>query len=221
MAVRRRYAVLSSFFNFLKDMGSVEANPARQLPLPKLKRPVPVFLSEEMSRKLVAAADRPWTEALIVLLLTTGVRKSEAAAITLDDLDLDGRLLLVRGKGDKERVVPLADEAVAALRGYLAHRVPSESRRLFVSARGGHPVHNRTIARMVQTVIGKAGLTGKGISTHKFRHTFATQLIRRGVDVRTVQELLGHSSLQTTAKYLHSDMRTKALAVGKLADILK
>jgi integrase/recombinase XerD len=219
-AVRRQYAVLSSFFSFLKDMSCVEANPARQLPLPKLSRPVPVFLSEEMSRKLVAAADRPWTKALIVLLLTTGIRRSEAAAITLDDLDLDRRLLLVRGKGDKERVVPLADEAVAALRGYLAHRVPSESRRLFVSARGGHPVHNRTIARMVQMVIGKAGLTGKGISTHKFRHTFATQLIRRGVDVRTVQELLGHSSLQTTAKYLHSDMRTKTAAVEKLADIL-
>ena len=74
---------------------------------------------------------------------------------------------------------------------------------------------------MVQTVIGKAGLTGKGISTHKFRHTFATQLIRRGVDVRTVQELLGHSSLQTTAKYLHSDMRMKTAAVEKLADILR
>ena len=221
MAVRRRYAVLSSFFNFLRDLGHVDANPATRLPLPKLNRPVPVFLSEEMSRKLVAAADRPWTKALIVLLLTTGIRRSEAAAITLDDLDLEKGLLLVRGKGDMERVVPLADEAVAALRAYLAHRVPTESRGLFVSARGGHPVHHRTIARMIRSVIRKAELQGRGISPHKFRHTFATQLIRRGVDVRTVQELLGHSSLQTTAKYLHSDMRTKALAVGKLADILR
>jgi integrase/recombinase XerD len=129
--------------------------------------------------------------------------------------------LLIRGKGDKERVVPLADEAAHAIRSYLTQRVPTSSRRLFVSARGGHPVHHRTIARMIRSVVRKAELQGRGISPHKFRHTFATQLIRRGVDVRTVQELLGHSSLQTTAKYLHSDMRTKTAAVEKLADILR
>ena len=221
MAVRRRYAVLSSFFSLLRDLGHVEANRARQLPLPKLNRPVPIGLSEEASRKLVAAADRPWTKALVVLLLMTGIRRSEAAAITLGDLDLDKRLLLIRGRGNKERVAPLADEAVDALREYLAHRVPTESRWLFVSARGGHPIHHRTIARMIRSVIRKAELQGRGISPHRFRHTFATQLIRRGVDVRTVQELLGHSSLQTTAKYLHSDMRTKMAAVQKLADILR
>ena len=221
MAVRRRYAVLSSFFSFLRDLGHVGSNPARELPLPKISRPVPVFLSEEMSRKLVAAADRPWTKALVVLLLTTGIRRSEAAAITLDDLDLEKGLLLIRGKGDMERIVPLADEAAHAIRIYLSQRVPTSSQRLFVSARGGHPIHHRTIARMIRSVIRKAELQGRGISPHKFRHTFATQLIRRGVDVRTVQELLGHSSLQTTAKHLHSDMRTKMLAVDKLADILR
>jgi site-specific recombinase XerD len=111
--------------------------------------------------------------------------------------------------------------AVEAIKLYLAHRVPTTSRRLFVSARGGHPIHNRAIAKMVRSVIRKAGLQGRGISAHKLRHTFATQLIRRGVDVRTVQELLGHSDLQTTAKYLHSDMRAKMVAVEKLAGILR
>lgn len=219
--IRRRYAVVSSLFNFLQDMGYVGSNPARRLPLPKLNQTVPVCLSEQASRSLVAAADRPWTMALVVLLLTTGIRRSEAATITLDDLDLDRRLLLVRGKGDKERVLPLADETVEAIKLYMARRVSTTSRHLFVSARGGHPIHNRAIARMVRSVIRKAGLQGRGISAHKLRHTFATQLILRGVDVRTVQELLGHSDLQTTAKYLHSDMRAKMVAVGKLAGILR
>ena len=100
--------MLSSFFSFLRDLGHVGSSPAGKLSLPKISRPVLVVLSEEMSRKLVAAADRPWTKALIVLLLATGIRRSEAAAITVDDLDLEKGLLLVRGKGDRERVVPLA-----------------------------------------------------------------------------------------------------------------
>ena len=100
--------MLSSFFSFLRGLGHVGSSPAGKLSLPKMSRPVPVVLSEEMSRRLVAAADRPWTKALIVLLPATGIRRSEAAAITVDDLDLEKGLLLVRGKGDRERVVPLA-----------------------------------------------------------------------------------------------------------------
>jgi len=220
LTLRRKYACISSFFGFLQDMGYAHSNPARRLPLPRVSEYVPVFLSEEMAQQLIAAADTPWTKVMVVLLLSTGIRRSEAVGITLDDLDLDERQLLIRGKGDKERVVPLTDQIVETIQAYLPHRTKTEDRHLFVSAWKGQPIHGRCINRMLQIVIQKAGLAGQGITPHKLRHTFATHLIRNGVDIRTVQELMGHSELETTAKYLHSDTRTKQVAVGKLNGLL-
>jgi len=219
LTLRRKYACLSSFFGFLQDMGYAQTNPARRLPLPKVAQPVPVCLSEEMAQKLVAAADSPWSKALVVLLLSTGIRRSEAVGVTLDDLDLENRQLLIHGKGGKERMVPLTEQVVEAIEAYLSHRVETQSRHLFVSTYGGHSLAGRVVNRMLNNVIRKAGLEGQGITPHKLRHTFATHLIRNGVDVRTVQELLGHADLQTTARYLHSDTRTKQAAVGKLAGL--
>ncbi len=220
LTLRRKYACLSSFYGFLQDMGYLQGNPARRLPLPRVSETVPVFLSEEMAQQLIAAADTPWTKCAVVLLLSTGIRRSEAVTITLDDLNLEERQLLIRGKGDKERVVPLTDQAVEAIQAYLPYRTKTQSRHLFVSAWKGQPIHGRCINRMLKIVIQKAGLAGQGITPHKLRHTFATHLIRNGVDIRTVQELMGHSELETTAKYLHSDTRTKQAAVGRLNGLL-
>jgi site-specific recombinase XerD len=220
LTLRRKYACISSFFGFLQDMGYAHTNPARRLPLPRVSEYVPVFLSEEMAQQLIAAADTPWTKCAVVLLLSTGIRRSEAVGITLDDLNLEKRQLLIRGKGDKERVVPLTDQSVEAIQAYLPHRTKTQSRHLFVSAWKGHPIHGRCINRMLKIVIEKGGLQGQGITPHKLRHTFATHLIRNGVDIRTVQELMGHSELETTAKYLHSDTRTKQSAVEKLNGLL-
>jgi len=219
--LRCKYACISSFFGFLQDTGHALGNPARRLPLPKVTHPVPVFLTEEMAQRLIAAADSPWTKAAVVLLLSTGIPRLEAVAITLDDLDLEKRQLLTRGKGGKERVVPPTEQAVEAIQAYLPYRTKTQSRHLFVSAWKGHPIHGRCINRMLKLVIRKAGLEGKGITPHKLRHTFATHLIRNGVDTRSVQELLGHSELETTARYLHSDTRTKQAAVGRLTALLE
>lgn len=220
LTLRRKYACISSFFGFLQDMGYAINNPARRLPLPKVSQPVPVCLTEEMAQQLIAAADKPWYRALIVLLLSTGIRRSEAVAITLDDINLDNRQLLIRGKGDKQRVMPLTDQAVEAIHAYLPHRTKTHCRHLFVSAYDGHPIQGRVVNAMLATTVRKAGLEGQGITPHKLRHTFATHLIRNAVDIRTVQELLGHADLETTAKYLHSDTRTKQSAVGKLNGLL-
>jgi len=220
LTVRRKYGCLSSFFGFLQDMGLARANPARRLPLPRISQAVPVCLSEIMAQRLVEAADTPRLKALVILLLSTGIRRSEAVGITLDDLDLENRQLLIRGKGNKERVVPLTEEAVEAVRHYLQDRKPTQSRHLFVSTNGGHSVHGRVLNKWLDRVLQKASLANQGITPHKLRHTFATHLIRNGVDIRTVQELLGHSDLETTAKYLHSDTRTKQAAVLKLSGLL-
>ena len=122
LTVRRKYACLSSFFGFLQDMDHLRTNPARRLPLPKISETVPIFLSPEQSQRLVEAASKPWSKALVVLLLSTGIRRSEAVAITLDDLDLGNQQLLVNGKGSKQRVVPLNESAIEAVREYLPHR---------------------------------------------------------------------------------------------------
>jgi site-specific recombinase XerD len=233
LTLRRKYACLASLFGFLQDMGYAQGNPARRLPLPRVSQPVPVFLSEEMAQQLIAAADKPWSKAMVILLLSTGIRRSEAVAITLDDLDLEKQQVLIRGKGGKERVVPLTDQAVEAIQAYLPHRsatlqhaarektkASTDTRHLFISAQGGHPLHGRAVNRTLAAILRKAGLAHHGITPHKLRHTFATHLIRNGADVRTVQELLGHADIQTTARYLHSDTRTKRSAVGKLNALL-
>jgi site-specific recombinase XerD len=219
LTVRRKLWVLSSFFGFLQDMGHVSGNPARRLPLPRLEQQVPVTLTEADAQRLLEAAQRPWHKCLVVLLLSTGMRRSEIAQISLEDVDLENRQLLVHGKGAKERVVPLADQAASAIEQYLPHRVQTQSHRLFVS-QFGEPISGRAISRMLARTLAKAGLSGRGITPHKLRHTFATHLIRSGADIRTVQELLGHADIGTTARYLHSDVRTKLAAVEKLEGML-
>jgi site-specific recombinase XerD len=180
---------------------------------------VPVTLSEEQAQQLLAAAELPWHRCLVVLLLATGIRRSEAVQISLEDMDLTNRQLLVHGKGAKQRIVPLTRQAVAAIQQYLPHRPNTQSRRLFVNSRG-QPIRGHVINAALDEMLEKAGLAGQGITPHKLRHTFATQLIHKGVDVRTVQELLGHADLGTTARYLHSDVRTKLAAVGRLTGLL-
>ncbi len=219
LTVRRKLACLSSFFGFLQDMGYLQGNPARGLPLPKVEQLVPVTLSREDAHRLIAAADKPWHRCLVILLLTTGIRRSEAAQITLEDIDLDNGQFLVHGKGAKKRTVPLTPESMEAIRHYLQHRRKTDSHRLFVS-QTGKPIHGRAINRMLNRLLAKAGLAGKGITPHKLRHTFATTLIQNGVDIKTVQELLGHSDIQTTARYLHSDTRTKQQAVERIRRLL-
>jgi len=202
LTVRRKLAALASFYGFLHHL--------------------PTCLSEEQARRLLEAAHTPWHRAMLALLLFARLRRSEVAAITLNDLDLENGQLLVRGKGAKQRIVPLTPLVIQAIRQCLVCRPRTESNHLFVSRTGGRPIAGRVVNRMLARVLKEAkldeeGLAGQGVTPHKLRHTFATHLIRNGVDVRTVQELLGHADLQTTARYLHSDTRAKQAAVGKLA----
>jgi site-specific recombinase XerD len=177
----------------------------------------PTCLTAEQAGALLEVAHTPWHRAMIALLLFAGLRRSEVTAITLDDLDMENGQLLVRGKGAKQRVVPLTPLVIEAIREYLQCRPQTESDHLFVSRVGGHPIAGRVANRMLNRVLEEAGLDKQGITPHRLRHAFASHLIRTGADVRTVQELLGHADLHTTARYLHSDTRTKQAAVGRLA----
>jgi site-specific recombinase XerD len=220
LTIRRKYGCLSSFFSFLQDMGSCHGNPARNLPLPKVSKNLPVVLSTEQVQALLAAAQDPGHRLLVLLLLSTGLRRSEAAAITLDQVDLEHRQLRVRGKGNKERMVPLTASVVEAIEQHLASREPTSCNHLFISSVTGESLTGGGVYKVIRPLLKRAGLDGQGITPHKLRHTFATHLVRNGVDVKTVQELLGHSDLGTTAKYLHSDGQAKQAAVARLNGLL-
>jgi len=217
--VRRKIACLSSFYGYLMDMGHVHHNPAHRVPLPRVAQKVPTTLDEDEAHALAQAAPTPWLKCAITLLLSTGLRRAELVSITLDDLDLENAQLVVQGKGAKQRVVPLTEASIEAIQHYLAARPETGSDHLLVS-QWGEPLHPRAVNRKLQVALKRAGLSDKGVTPHQLRHTFATHLIRNGVDVRTVQELLGHSDLATTAKYLHSDTRTKRAAVTTLDGLL-
>ena len=162
LTIRRKLACLSSFFGFLSDMGLITGNPARRLPLPKTVQPVPVCLTEEQAQRLLEAAHTPWHRALIAVLLFTGLRRSEAVAITLEDLDLEKGQLLVHGKGSKDRVVPLTPLVVQAIGEYLACRPQTQSHRLFLSRIGGNPIAGRVVNRMLVRVLGEEKRLGEG-----------------------------------------------------------
>jgi len=230
--VCRKITVLSVFFGFLMDLGELDSNPARRIPLPKPASRIPTAISEEEAQKLIQAAVSPFERAMLLLMLTAGLRRSEVGAIRLEDVNLENQALLVRGKGAKQRMVPLMPQTAEAIRSYLAARPEVEQPHatsrsneaaalrgtsLFLSPQGRR-LANDYLNRTLRRILARAGLA-KRITPHMLRHTFATHLVRNGVDVRTVQELLGHADLETTANYLHSDTRAKQTAVSLIATL--
>jgi len=215
--VCRKITVLSVFFGFLMDLGELGTNPARRIPLPKPAGRIPNAISEDEARQLIGAAESPFERAMLLLMLTAGLRRSEVGAIRLEDVKLDHGLLLVRGKGAKQRMVPLMPQTAQAIRDYLAVRPEADQPCLFLSPQSQR-LANDFLNRTLRRILARAGLA-KRITPHMLRHTFATHLVRNGVDVRTVQELLGHADLETTANYLHSDTRAKETAVGLIASL--
>ena len=213
----RRLSALRQFYGFLHGEGLRADNPTTVLDAPKRGRPLPKILSEaEVDRLFQAVARREGPEAirlacLVELLYGAGLRVSELVGLPYPPTEGDPRLLLVRGKGDKERVVPLHDAAIAALRAYQearAHFLPKgakTSRWLFPSrSREGH----LTRARFHQLLDGlaiDAGIDPARISPHVLRHAFATHLLAGGADLRAVQRMLGHADIATTQIYTHVD----------------
>jgi len=215
--VCRKVSVLSSFFSFLVDLGELDSNPARRIPLPKPASRIPNAISEDDAQQLIAAAGSPFERAMLLLMLTAGLRRSEVGAIRLEDVNLQNQTLLVRGKGAKQRMVPLMPQTAQATQDYLAVRPEVNQPYLFLSPKGQR-LANDFLNRALRRILARAGLA-KRITPHMLRHTFATHLVRNGVDVRTVQELLGHSDLETTANYLHSDTRAKQTAVALISSL--
>ena len=209
--LQRKAACLRSFYRHLRREGQIEYDPTAELRGPRRAQRLPGVLSrDEVGRLLGApAGSSPSTlrdRALLELLYACGLRASEAVGLTLDDVDVQEELLCARGKGSKERLVPIGREAIAALRAYLALGRPvlvglSPERHLFVNRRGGG-LSRQGLYKIVQGYADAVGLKDR-MSPHTLRHTFATHLLAGGCDLRTLQEMLGHADIATTQLYTH------------------
>ena len=207
----RKLASLRTFFRYLCREGILHANPARALVSPRLERRIPAHLDEaDVARLLAVDGDRDAdvrARALLELLYATGIRCAELVGLDLPEADLEARFVRVLGKGQKERLVPFGAPAEKALRAYLPVRARCRPRTdaLFVNARGGR-LTDRSVRSIVQRRVMQAAVSQR-ISPHGLRHSFATHLLERGADLRSIQELLGHARLSTTQKYTHLDAR--------------
>ena len=210
--VARRMAVLRTFFRFLKREGHFKQSPVSGLRGPKLEKPLPKVMDEDEAFALLEAPKNDLAglrdRALFETLYSTGMRVSELVGMDEDDVDFIGGVCRVMGKGAKERLCPIGNKALLAIRAYLTLREkesPEKSRALFLSHsnRGrGVRLTDRSVRRFINRYVSSASRR-EGVSPHTLRHSFATHLLNRGADLRVVQELLGHVNLSTTQIYTH------------------
>ena len=203
----RKIATIRSFYNYLTNKThQLRENPVKDLDSPKLKKTLPKYLTLDQSLDLLNAVDGKNQErdyAILTLFLNCGLRISELVGLDLQDIQ--GETLRVLGKGNKVRILYLNDACLDALKRYLAVRRPISGRdanALFLSAQNER-VSRSTVHAMVKKRLGQAGIDPAEYSSHKLRHTAATLMVANGVDLKTVQEVLGHEHLNTTEIYTH------------------
>lgn len=220
--VNRRLSAVRSFYSWLVREGVIESNPAAVVSSPKLPKSLPHVLSQEDVEKLLKCADASTPAgaldaALVELLYASGARIGEVASLDVDRIDFSDKSVRLFGKGSKERIVPLYPAALHALDAYLAHARPvllanhkggltaeeaaDAQRALFINARGAR-MSERSLRARFEKLLARAGLAGMA-TPHTMRHTFATEVLDGGADLRSVQEMLGHASLSTTQIYTH------------------
>ncbi len=223
----RKIATLRSFYKWMVKRSYCETNPMLLIRTPKQTKRLPKAIGAEQIESLLAAPDNRETlgardRAILETLYSTGVRVSELVDLNRNDLEFSAQTMRIRGKGKKERIVPLGSHAMAAIRHYMTLLEPDPRFRalrersmteanvpLFVNKNGGR-LSSRSVRRKLDKYLKQAGLD-PSISPHTLRHSFATHLLDNGADLRSVQELLGHQSLSTTQIYTHlSSMRLRS-----------
>jgi integrase/recombinase XerC len=210
-SIARKLAALRTFFRFLTREGRLEKNPARLISTPRQEKKIPGRLEEKEVEKLLDCPDTSdplgrRDQAILELFYATGLRVGELVGLDRSSVERDAQLVRAKGKGRKERLVPYGEPAAEALDRYLRDRRQLAMRgpgtdALFLNARGQR-LTVRSVHRLVRKYLRQAALRS-GLSPHSLRHAFATHLLERGADLRSIQELLGHSSLSTTQKYTH------------------
>jgi integrase/recombinase XerC len=220
-SISRALSVVRSFYRFLHRNEIVEANPARAVGSPKLEKYLPSYLDRGQIQRLfdhaeVRAMEGRFTDvrnlAILELFYSTGMRLSELRGLSRPDVDMITQQVKVRGKGRKERLIPVGDHAIRAMRNYESKRdelirgvgQKADRTAFFLSARGKR-MSVRTIQMAITALLDRID-ENAGLSVHSLRHTFATHLLDAGADLRAVQELLGHASIATTQIYTHTSV---------------
>lgn len=213
-SVARHFSSLRAYYKFLVMEGQLDSDPTQFLDSPKLPASLPKILSVEDIELLLNAIDTSTPlglrdRALFEIMYAAGMRVSEVCSLTSEQILLDEDLLLIRGKGNKERVVPLGAEAKKWLGEYLEHGRPQLNRGYFTEGivflnNRGQALQRKGIWFILKKLAARAGLK-KPVSPHVFRHSFATHLLEGGADLRIVQEMLGHVDISTTQIYTHLD----------------
>jgi tyrosine recombinase XerC len=215
--VGRKLSALRTFFRYMLRQNVIKIDPLAGIAGPKIGLAIPVFLTVDETFALLETPGPGDTymlrdRAMLELLYSTGIRVSELVSRDLDDLDFEEEVLRVRGKGNKERLVPIGRPALEALNGWIPLRNQLlrarisrgrsvEKNAMFLSGRGGR-LSARSVERIVKAYGERAGIN-QIVTPHALRHSFATHLLEMGADLRSVQELLGHASLSTTQRYTH------------------
>lgn len=210
-SISRKLATIRSYFKYLHKEGYVTSNPARLVSTPKIPKNLPKFLTVDETFSLMETPRgdtfKPTRDkAILELLYSSGLRVSELTTLDISDLDIKESLVRVKGKGMKERIIPIGSKAMEGIQNYLAERISlkRKSQALFLNNRGGR-LTQRSVRRIVLYYSRMVHLNSD-LSPHTLRHTFATHLLHEGADLRSIQELLGHASLSTTQKYTHVDI---------------
>jgi len=209
--IARKLSAVRSFLRHAVRIGSIEANPAANVPSPRVPKSLPRNLTVDEIFGLLERiqGDDPAgrrDRAILELLYAAGLRVGELVSLDVEDVDLRGELVRVMGKGSKERIVPFGKKAGAALRAWFGTAEPLRSKSpepeaVFLNLRGGR-LTDRSVRRILNRRIREAAILAR-VSPHALRHSFATHLLGAGADLRAIQELLGHSSLSTTQRYTH------------------
>lgn len=213
--IERKIACLKSFFAFLQKRNHIDDNPARVLKFPKKEEKAFKVFNIDSILALLDAPDQSVASGmrdslLLELMYGTGVRVSELVGLNLSDVDFSGMRILVRGKGKKERIVPIAEMHMNLLNDYLDAKPDictgylPDNEAIFINKFGSR-LTDRSVRRIVEKYLKIAGLP-MDFSPHSFRHSYATHLLEGGADLRTIQTLLGHESLTTTQKYTHLNL---------------
>jgi len=210
-SISRRLAAWKAFYRYLGREGLIEGNPLKGISSPKAEKRLPSFLFQEECGNLIEAPgdESPLAlrdRALMEVLYASGIRVGELVSLSLENLDLGRREILVLGKGAKERIAPLGSFAVEALRSYLdlgRHRLTNnlKEKAVFLN-KNGTRLTDRGVRKIIKKYVDLLGIQGK-VSPHTMRHSFATHMLDNGADLRAVQEMLGHKNLSTTQVYTH------------------
>ena len=213
-SIARKLSTLRTFFKYLNRQGVLAANPARLVATPRREKRLPAVLTTDDAQRLMEAPREKKEgghgaelrdRAVLETLYSTGIRASELIGMNHEDIDRHDRLIRIRGKGRKERVVPVGPKALDAIDAYVRSKSSGAEPSAVFSGPTGKRLTARTVQRILENYRKKLGLRQKA-SPHTLRHSFATHMLESGADLRAIQELLGHASLSTTQRYTHLNL---------------